>query len=186
MVRAFWDFPETVHLLPNERVRRRVLPRYLASDLVDAQRFGGLRVEEVDGLVAGALAFLPPGSYPIGLARQVRSLVPLLPVAPIALGAALEGQRGSSGNAARHHAHDEPHYFLRALGVDPAHQHKGIGSRLIRPVLEQAHDEGVGCFLFTATEANAAWYNSLGFETDDVYKPTPRWPQVWAMWRPPR
>jgi hypothetical protein len=26
---AFWEYPESVHLLPNERHRRRVLPRYL-------------------------------------------------------------------------------------------------------------------------------------------------------------
>lgn len=186
MVKAFWTFPETVHLLPNERIRRLVLPRYLTSDLVDARRYGGLRVEEVDGSVAGALAFLPPGAYPIGALRQVRALLPLVTVAPIAVAAALEGQRGSSHNAARHRAHDEPHYFLRAIGVDPSRQRKGIGSRLIQPVLDQADAEGVGCFLFTATEANAAWYNSLGFDTDEVYRPTPRWPQVWAMWRAPR
>lgn len=186
MVRAFWDFPETVHLLPNERIRRLVLPRYLASDMHDAARFGGLRIEEIEGAVAGALALLPPGAYPIGIGRQARALLPLLPVAPLALGAAVEGQRGSSANAARHRAHDEPHYFLRALGVDPSHQRQGIGRRLLQPVLDEADTQGVGCFLFTATEANAAWYSSLGFVSDEPYKPTPRWPVVWAMWRAPR
>jgi len=186
MVRAFWTFPETVHLLPNERNRRRVLPRYLAADMADAERFGGLQLAEDGNDVIGAAAWLPPAGYPINTARELRQLVGFVPVLPWALGAALEGQRGQSANRARHHQHAEPHYYLRAIGVDPAHQNKGVGRRLIAPMLDRADEAHVGCFLFTATAANAAWYTSLGFETSSQYKPTRTWPDVWAMWRPPR
>ena len=97
----------------------------------------------------------------------------------------MEGNRGSTANAAAHRVHDEPHYFLHTLGVDPDFQRQGVGTQLITPVLHEADAMGVGCFLFTATAANAAWYNSLGFETERRYNPTPTWPDVWAMWRPP-
>lgn len=186
MVRAFWTFPETVHLLPSERNRRRVLPRYLAADMADAERFGGLHLAGDNDEVIGAAAWLPPHAYPITATRELRQLVGFVPVLPWALGAALEGQRGQSANRARHQEHTDPHYFLRAIGVDPAHQRKGVGKQLITPMLDRADDEHVGCFLFTATEANAAWYASLGFETTSRYNPTPTWPDVWAMWRAPR
>ena len=185
MVRAFWTFPETVHLLPNERARRRVLPRYLVTDMADAARVGGFNTASDGGVVVGAAAWLPPRAYPIPLRRQLRQLAPLVTVLPWAVRAALEGQRGSAGNRAHHRGYP-PHYFLRAIGVDPSHQRTGVGRTLLTPMLDLADTEHVGCFLFTATEENAAWYQSLGFDTAARYNPTPTWPDVWAMWRPPR
>ena len=186
MTRAFWDFPETVHLLPTEARRRRVLPRYLASDLADAHRVGGLRLAERDGCVVGAVAWLPPGAYPISMRRQVRQLASLVPALPWGIHAALEGRRGQAANAGAHRAFGEPHFFVRAIGVDPDQQRNGIGSELLAPMLATADNQHVGCFLFTATAANAAWYHRLGFETAKRYQPTPTWPEVWAMWRAPR
>lgn len=186
MTRAFWTFPETVHLLPDETKRRRVLPRYLASDLVDAHRLGGLNVAERDGVAVGAAAWLPPGAYPISLRREIRQLAALAPALPWGLGAVREAQRGQAANRGAHRVHTEEHFFLRAIGVDPSHQRRGIGNELIAPMLAAADAQHVGCFLFTATEANAAWYHRLGFETASRYHPTPTWPEVWAMWRTPR
>jgi GNAT superfamily N-acetyltransferase len=183
MVRAFWNFPETVHLLPNDRNRRRVLPRYLAADMADAERFGGLQVAREGDQVIGAAAWLPPGAYPITLARELQQVFAFLPVLPWGIGAAREARRGQAANRAEHHRRSEPHYFLRAIGVDPDHQRRGVGRTLIAPMLERADEEHVGCFLFTATAANAAWYESLGFTESARYHPTPTWPEVWAMWR---
>jgi ribosomal protein S18 acetylase RimI-like enzyme len=185
MVRAFWTFPETVHLLPSERARRRVLPRYLAADMADASRFGGLHLTRDAAGVVGAIAWLPPDAYPVPMVRQIRQLMPLVTTLPWAWRAAVEGQRGSSANRSHHRGY-EPHYFVRAIGVDPAQHGRGIGTSLMAKVFERADAERVGCFLFTATESNAAWYTSLGFDTAARYKPTPTWPDVWAMWRPPR
>lgn len=185
MVRAFWDFPETLHLLPSERKRKHALPRFLASDMRDCQQHNGLRIAERDGRAVGALAFLPPGAYPPDLTRSLRKVLDLAPALPWGLHAAREGVRGSSANSACHRAHVEPHYFIEVVGVDPDFQRRGVGTELITPVLHEADATGLGCFLFTATAANAAWYSSLGFETTKRYNPTPTWPDVWAMWRPP-
>jgi hypothetical protein len=48
-----------------------------------------------------------------------------------------------------------------------------------------ADDRQVGCFLLTATAANVSWYERFGFAVVAAYRPTPSWPDVWAMWRPP-
>ncbi len=183
-MRAFWTFPESVHLLPDEDRRRRVLPRYLASDALDAADHGVLMGAEVDGTLVGAAAWLPPEAYPLSLARQVRQLLHVLPVAPWAIGAAREARRGQEANRAPHRARP-PHYWLRAVGVDPAWQGRGVGTELIRPVLDRADHERRGAYLLTATPGNVTWYEGLGFSTVAAFRPTPRWPQVWAMWREP-
>ena len=136
--------------------------------------------------IIGAIAWLPPERISdLDGAGSCAQLIPLIPALPWAIGAALEGRRGQSANRA-HHTGYPPHYYVRAIGVDPSHQGKGLGTALMTPMLERADNEHVGCFLFTATEANAAWYQSLGFDIADRYNPTPTWPDVWAMWREPR
>lgn len=182
LVRAFWEYPETCHLLPVVHVRRRVLPRYLASDVRDAARFGGLEVASIDGDVVGASAWLGPHAYPVSRHRQIVEGASLATVAPWAIGALRESLRGAAANRERH-VQFPPHYWLRAIGVDPDRQGQGIGATLLRAMLDQADAEGRGCFLFTATEQNARWYESIGFSTVSAYHPTPTWPQVWAMWR---
>jgi len=109
LVKAFWTYSETVHLLPDERRRRRVLPRYLLSDVRDAARFGTLLAAEVDGEVVGAAAWIPPEAYPVSLGRQVRQLVDLAPALPWAWAAALEARRGQVANRT-HHRGQPPHF----------------------------------------------------------------------------
>ena len=184
MVEAFWDYPETVHLLPAEHRRRKVLPRYLLSDVRDAVRFDLLLGAESDGAIVGAAAWIPPEAYPVSLVRQVGQALDLLPALPWGWNALREAQRGQHANRARHRVH-APHYYLRAIGVAPSAQGSGIGSSLMTPVLEMADQQRVGCFLQTATRANVSWYERFGFEVADEYRPTPSWPTVWAMWRGP-
>ena len=60
----------------------------------------------------------------------------------------------------------EPHWYLSLLVVDPDWQRRGFGSRLIRPGLAAADEEGLPCYLETQKEANLAWYARFGFELD--------------------
>lgn len=184
MVKAFWDYPETVHLLPDEHRRRRVLPRYLLSDVRDAARFATLLDAESNGEVVGAAAWIPPEAYPVSLSRQARQVLDLVPALPWAWRSGPEARRGQNANRAEHRLHP-PHFYLRAIGVDPRCQTQGIGSSLVRPVLAMADERAVGCFLQTATRANVGWYERFGFAVVADYRPTTTWPHVWAMWREP-
>jgi ribosomal protein S18 acetylase RimI-like enzyme len=182
LVRAFWDFPETVHLLADARARRRVLPRFLGTDVRDSAGFDTLLAATDAGVVVGAAAWLPPSGYPVTAWRQVKQVGHLLPIAPWGVHAAREGMRGRRV-VRDHHDRFGPHYYLRAIGVDPEHQGRGIGAALVRPMLARASAEGVGCYLTTTTEANVAWYLHLGFTRVATFHPTPGWPEVSAMWR---
>ena len=181
---AFWTYPETVHLLPGEHRRRRVLPRYLLSDARDAVRFQTLLGVLEDDRIVGAAAWIPPEAYPVSIGRQARQLIDLAPALPWGWRAALEAQRGRSKNREYHRRHP-PHFYLRAIGVDPTRQSRGFGSSLVVPILAVADEQGVGCFLQTATADNVRWYEQFGFCVADTYHPTPAWPQTWTMWRDP-
>src|SRR5690606_19676092 len=64
-----------------------------------------------------------------------------------------------------HHQHAAmPHWFLAAVGVEPARQGQGIGSRLLRPMLARADSQGLPCWLDTHQEQNVRLYERLGFQ----------------------
>lgn len=184
MVDAFWDYPETVHLLRDEKRRRHVLPRYLRSDLRDALRFDLLLGAEREGRIVGAAAWIPPGAYPPSARRQITQVLDVLPAAPWGWHSLREARRGQAANRAHHRGHP-PHFYLRAIGVASTARGHGLGSSLVWPVVERADELGAGCFLQTATADNVRWYGQFGFEVVAAYKPTPDWPHVWAMWRSP-
>ena len=76
-----------------------------------------------------------------------------------------------------------PHYYLAALGTDPPHQGKGVGSALIEPVLARADREGIPAYLESSKETNVPFYRKHGFEVVQELA-VPNGPRVWAMLRP--
>lgn len=63
------------------------------------------------------------------------------------------------------HSTDMPddHWYLAAIGVDPEAAGKGLGSALLRPVLEVADTQGKPCYLETAAADNRPFYEKHGF-----------------------
>jgi GNAT superfamily N-acetyltransferase len=79
-----------------------------------------------------------------------------------------------------------PHWYLATLGTDPEMQGKGVGSALMRPVLEHCDAVGLPAYLESSKERNVPFYARHGFE---VVKEVPLpggGPKIWTMWREPR
>jgi ribosomal protein S18 acetylase RimI-like enzyme len=85
----------------------------------------------------------------------------------------------------RGHPHHPAHYYLALLGTDPAQQGRGLGSALLRAVLEQCDRDGVGAFLECSKERNVDFYARHGFRVTETVRLL-RGPCMWKMWREPR
>jgi ribosomal protein S18 acetylase RimI-like enzyme len=77
------------------------------------------------------------------------------------------------------------HWYLWVLGVSPAHQGQGIGGKLLRPVLAQADESSVPCYLETQTEWNVAFYQRRGFEVLEEGQIPGGGLRFWTMLREP-
>jgi ribosomal protein S18 acetylase RimI-like enzyme len=78
-----------------------------------------------------------------------------------------------------------PHWYLWALGVSPDYQGKGIGGRLLEPVLARADEEEVPCYLEAVTEPNVAFYKKRGFKVIWDGDTPIQGVHVWMMLRDP-
>ncbi|HWV70462.1 MAG TPA: GNAT family N-acetyltransferase [Pseudosphingobacterium sp.] len=54
--------------------------------------------------------------------------------------------------------------YLWFIGVLSTEQHKGIGSSLLKQVLDGAANAGLSVYLETSTPKNIPWYRSFGFQ----------------------
>ena len=76
---------------------------------------------------------------------------------------------------------DEPHWYLRLIGVDAAQQGKGYGSTLLSESLRAVDREHLPAFLESTSPASRRLYERWGFEAFDeiqVGDSPPLWPML--------
>lgn len=62
------------------------------------------------------------------------------------------------------HHPKEPIAYLWFIGVNPHHQHKGIGSALIQEIIKECEVKKRPIYLETSAKRNLPWYQKFGFE----------------------
>lgn len=80
----------------------------------------------------------------------------------------------------------KPHYYLAGLGVSEELRGQGVGSALIKPILDRSDQEGLGCYLETNLERNLNFYQRHGFTATQQLDIGPNKLPVWLMWRDPK
>ena len=179
LARAFQDDPMFVWSIPDPDRRRACLPAMFAA-------FAELYVPHAETYLtddgSGAALWAPAGVDPFhGEAGEAfnQRMGELLDEA--------EAERCLTAEevfAERHPA--QPWMHLHLIGVVPDHQRRGLGSRLMAPVLAQCDATGTPAYLEAATVDNRRLYERHGFATiGDVALPDDG-PLVWLMWREPR
>ena len=76
------------------------------------------------------------------------------------------------------------YYFLQFMGVEPERRGRGIGSALLRVMLERCDRESQWAYLDATSERNKRLYERHGFVAEGEYSPEGG-PPLWPMWREP-
>ena len=169
--RAFHNDPLIRLVYPNDDERRRYSPYLWKYLLLDGIRYG--EVYSPTSKIEGTAKWLPPGKEHMGIWRSLRS-------GALSMSRMVSKQKDERVLSIRKIAEitnqvielhktlvTEPHWYLANIGIDPEHQGKGYGSKLIKPMLKRIENEGFPVFLETNFEENVALYEHLGFEVID-------------------
>ena len=108
----------------------------------------------------------------------------MLPALARALGRDLmRGLRGMTLMDAAHPHHDH-HWYLWFVGVAPERRGAGLGTELMRPILDRCDASGMPAYLEATSPLNRRLYERVGFEvTGEIV--LPKGPTMWSMWREP-
>ncbi len=98
---------------------------------------------------------------------------------------ALKRGKAAGEAMARHHPR-KPHAYLFTVGVAGTGRGRGLGRRLIGPVLDACDRTGTMAYLENSNPANRRFYASLGFERVELFHARPDSPPLEAMQRLPR
>ena len=79
----------------------------------------------------------------------------------------------------------DPHWYLFAIGVDPAHQGSGVAGTLPRSRLARCDQAGEPAYLESSKLANVPLYQHFGFEPTAPMELPAVVPVITPMWRTP-
>jgi GNAT superfamily N-acetyltransferase len=181
---AFVDDPGYVYVLPGPPERARAITRFMDALLSFALLYGEVYTTAE---VRGVACWLPVRGPSLSLWQLVRT--------GFALPRAVLSLRGESrvrmsdilryNDEIHANAVKELHWYLGALGVLPEWQRRGIGTRLLQPLLARADAEGVPCYLETQTADNVRLYERQRFEVIHEGEVPGHGLRMWAMLRQP-
>jgi ribosomal protein S18 acetylase RimI-like enzyme len=179
LIRAFADDPVMRHVFRNQARQPKAMRAYFTSQMRgDYLPFGGCYTTDDH---RGAAVWGPAGKPLLTGTAGILNLVKVLPFVITHLKSTLD----MISLIESMHPH-EPHWYLATLGTDPEAQGQGIGSALMRPVLEHCDAEGWPAYLESSKERNVPFYRRHGFEVVKEVPLPDNGPSIWTMWRLPQ
>ncbi|MFF5445062.1 GNAT family N-acetyltransferase [Streptomyces sp. NPDC012888] len=177
---AFRDDPVSSWVFPDPEHRRRVHGRFLGVFVDVALEQGRIDYAE-DGSCAALWLRVPAGEHG---GEDAEDDVP----ARMRAAADPDNERCELVGRLTGEVHPtaEEHEYLLMIAVDPARQGEGLGTELMRPVLERCDRDGVPAYLEASSERSMRLYERLGWEFTGTAVRLPEGPLMWPMWRKPR
>jgi GNAT superfamily N-acetyltransferase len=181
---AFLGDPIFRFYFPDSRLRGKVLEIFF-TDIVRAHlRFSHVYAAFDHGRLLGAAVWRPPGVEATGLWNHLRGALTRYRLLTLSPRAAQKLLRGFGALEATHP--NFPHWYLFFIGIDLRQRGRGIGARLMAPVLRLADTTGLPCYLETPFPQTLPFYRALGYEITSEPRPFAGAPQLWAMTRNPK
>lgn len=162
-------------LFPRERRRDARLRRLFATEISHYVLPAGRVLTTED--FRGANLELPPGKWKMTM--PLSGAIGVVRVFGIRLPRASRTQVFFERNHLQ-----EPHYYIRTLGVDTRFQGQGLGTALLRATLDRCDEQRVPAYLEASTERSAALYERLGFVHLGELRIPDGGPPFWPMRRP--
>jgi GNAT superfamily N-acetyltransferase len=132
----------------------------------------------------GVAVWQPPNARPIGISAKLRGLITRFRVLALS---PRTGKMLLDGFARLEKTHPHiPHWYLFFIGIDSGARGRGVGARLMAPVLQAADAAKMPCYLETPFPQTLPFYRKLGYEVASEPRPFTGAPQLWAMMRKPR
>jgi len=131
----------------------------------------------------GVALWTPPGKWN---ATSLPRVIAMGPALLAAVGATRAVSRARAAQKSQEKHPSAPHWYLFAIGVDPEKQGRGVGSTLLRVVLDRCDADKSCAYLEASTENNARLYARHGFEITEELRIADDAPPMWLMWREPR
>lgn len=180
--KAFHREPNFTYIIPNATRRSKALKWFFGSFVPRlGLRYGKIYIHEN---YFGAAIWVKPGEK-VTLGGSLRAGLLTMPFyfgfngikRSMILSNYVERTRGDYA--------PEKHWYLMALAVDPDAQNKGIGSSLIRPILDIADKEKINCYLETFSSRGIKFYNRFSFKVIKEHQVPQGGPLFWSMIRKP-
>jgi ribosomal protein S18 acetylase RimI-like enzyme len=156
------DRLRTVFTSMSRAYLRRGKPCYLTSD------------------ASAAALWAAPGSWAMPLSQVI------LEAAPNGMafrGHLLRALRTQLQIERLHAAQSRPHWYLGYLGTRSDRQGEGLGTQMLREVLEGLNTGAMPAYLESSNERNLPLYERNGFRVVGELQALGHGPTIWRMWR---
>lgn len=181
MSRAFENEPNFIYLLPDQSKRRHALEWFFRFVFNAAVLSHGECLTTMSE--AGAAIWLKPGGQ-ISPGNALMAGLLRMPYQFGWSGFMRSVQLSGKLEKRRKELMPQSHWYLTALGIDPAMQGKGIGRSLLEPILAKADAEGIPCYLETFHARNLGFYERFGFRVSSRETMARDRLHFWIMIRP--
>lgn len=176
---AFSEDPVFLHMLPADISKRQArLRRFFTLELPRSEGLGGAWTTSD---TAGAAVWFPPNRWKPPWWHSLRQTPGMLRVfGP-------QAQRaGRVLTTMQDHHPRRPHWYLLYVGTVAGRRGSGVGSALLRPVLELCDTQAIPAYLEATNERNRSLYLRHGFTDLAPLQLPDGGPVVLPMWREPR